>query len=129
MVTVVSEYVHHDEDGPYFGFQAECGLVVGRLATAGLFTCDYEDAGVDHIFVQQSEDGTSMTGPYLFRIAFDKDPPMFDAIIAEIRDAGFEEYHEAVPNEQDLKVFNAFADLHFSGKASNKKIKKWLEEV
>lgn len=125
----MGEYVHFDEEGPYFGFQAECGLVVGRLANAGLFTFDFEYAGADHIFVQQSESEDSMTGPYLFRIAFDKDPPMFDGIVEEIREAGFSEVHEDKPCEQDQRVFDAFVSKVFVPKVTNKKIKRWLEDA
>lgn len=125
----MGEYVHFDEEGPYFGFQAECGLVIGRLSTAGLFTFGFEYAGADHIFVQQGETEDSMTGPYLFRIAFDKDPPMFDAIIEEVRDAGFVEVHEDKPGEQDQAVFDKFVSQVFAPKVSNKKIKRWLEDA
>lgn len=125
----MGEYVYFDADGPYFGFQAETGVVVGRLATAGLFTFDTEYAGVDHIFVQQHQTETSLTGPYLFRIAFDKDPPVFDAIIEEIREAGFSEVHEDKPGAQDQKVFDEFVTKVFAPKVSNKKIKKWLEDA
>ena len=124
---VVSEYVHYDDEGPYFGFQSEVGLVVGRLATAGLFTFDFEYAGVDHLFVQLGETENSMTGPYLFRVAFDKDPPMFDAILEELRDNGFCEVHEDVPGKQDQAVFDKFIGLNFVPKMTNKKLKKVLE--
>lgn len=124
----MSEYVFHDEFGPFFSFQSNMGIVVGRLATAGLFTFEQEHAGVDHLFVQLSEDGDSMTGPYLFRVAFDKDPPMFQAIVDEVRDAGFTEVHADVPSEQDQAVFDHFIGLNFVEKVTNKKIKKWLDE-
>ena len=123
----MSEYVFEDDYGPYFSFQSEMGRVVGRLATAGLFTFDFEHAGVDHLFVQLSEDGDSMTGPYLFRVAFDKDPPMFQAIVEEVRDAGFTEVHQDIPCEQDQAVFDKFVELNFAKKVTNKKIRKFLE--
>jgi len=122
----VSEFINHDEQGPYFAFQAEVGLVVGRLTTAGMFTHDFENRGVDHIFVQTGEDEDSMTGPYLFRVAFDQDPDTFDRILAELREAGFSEVIADTPSDQDQAIFNRFIDQVFVKKVKNKQIKEWL---
>lgn len=124
----MSEYVRHDEEGPYFCFQAEIGPVVGRLATAGMFTHNFENRGVDHIFVQLGETEDSMTGPYLFRVAFDKDPEMFDRILAELRETGFSEVIADTPTDQDQEIFDRFIDQVFVRKVKNKRIKEWLDE-
>lgn len=124
----MSEYVNHDQEGAYISFNSEAGQVIGRIALTTMFTFDFEDRGVDHIFVITSEDEDCFTGPYLFRVALENQPDLFDKILNEMRQEGFAELHADKPDEADQAVFDAFVDKGFAEKVTNKKIRKWLED-
>lgn len=124
---VVSEYVNHDDEGAYICFNSEVGQVVGRIALTTMFTFDFADKGADHVFVITGEDDDTFTGPYLFRIALEDQPDLFDNILNEMRQEGFAELHADKPDEADQAVFDAFIDRSFARKVTNKKIKHWLE--
>ena len=124
----MGEYVNHDHEGPYICFNSEVGQVLGRIALTTIFSFDFEDRGADHIFVITNEDEDSFTGPYLFRVALEDQPELFDGILNEMRQEGFAELHSDKPDEADQAVFDAFVDKNFTEKVTNKKIRRWLDE-
>lgn len=126
----MGEYVKHTPEGdPYFAYDGNMGVVVATPDNTTVYTHDYGYRGLDHIYTSMRDDGPSTTGAFLFRVALLDTETDFEAILQEMRAEGYSEIVADKPEDSDLRVFDSFLDMHFTFKAKNKKIHRWLEDA
>jgi len=120
-------YLNHNPEGePFFVYNSSEGEVYGTPDNTAIYSFDWMYRGVDHIYTAQRDCGDYTSGSYLFRIATLDRETMYDDLVLEMVEAGYEEHYEEVPDDNDMKVFNLHFEAHYK-KPKNKHIRKWLE--
>lgn len=125
----MGEFVKHNGEGqPYFAYDGNMGVVVATPDNTTIYTHDFDYRGLDHIYTSMRDEGPSTRGAFLFRVALLDTCVDFEKVLEEMRGVGYCEIVADKPDDTDLRVFESFIEMHFKFKASNKKIKRWLDE-
>ena len=124
----MSEYLNFDSDGyPSFVIPNGAEKIEGNPANTTVYLHGAEYKGVDHIFVETDENelGQAM-GPFIWRIISNNFMNgMFDDLVLELAETGFDIITADKPAESDFREWEAYVDK-ITVKVTNKKIKKRL---
>lgn len=125
----MSEYVEFDDEGePFFDFHSNLGELVAYRDNSIIYQHQFQDRGVDHLFVEIEEQGEEVRGAFLFRAESEESKPgLFDKILGELQEHDWPTMLCDEVSDCDQTVFDRFVDGKIK-KVTNKKIKAWLDE-
>lgn len=126
----MSEIIQFSPDGePYVGFSTQLGDIYATRGNSTLFLHDFENAGVDHLFIATGEDEENYQGVFMWRVMMNSiNPEYFEQLSSELQGQEWDTLICDTPSEQDQATFDKYVDSK-SIKVTNKKIKRWLDET